>query len=47
MSKIDEQACKDSALIVNEGIEQPPITNPYINNFFKKSAYFRILIVGN
>ena len=37
MSKIDEQACKDSALIVNEGIEQPPITNPYINNFFKKN----------
>ena len=28
---------KDSALIVNEGIEQPPIVNPYITNFFKKN----------
>jgi len=27
---------KDSALIVNEGIEQPPITNPYMPEFYKK-----------
>jgi hypothetical protein len=27
----------DSALIVNEGIEQPPIVNPYIGNFYKKT----------
>ena len=27
----------DSALIVNEGIEQPPIINPYIDNFYKKN----------
>ncbi len=28
---------RDSALIVNEGVEQPPVVNPYINNFFKKN----------
>lgn len=28
---------KDSALIVNEGVEQPPIVNPYIKNFYKKN----------
>jgi len=27
----------DSALIVNDGIEQPPIINPYIGNFYKKN----------
>ncbi len=26
----------DTALVVNEGVEQPPIINPYITNFFKK-----------
>lgn len=26
----------DSALVVNQGIEQPPIINPYITHFFKK-----------
>ena len=26
----------DTALVVNEGVEQPPIINPYIKNFFKK-----------
>lgn len=26
----------DTALVVNEGIEQPPIINPYIKNFYKK-----------
>ena len=26
----------DTALVVNEGVEQPPISNPYIKNFFKK-----------
>lgn len=27
---------EESALKVNEGIEQPPVTNPYITNFYKK-----------
>lgn len=27
----------DSALIVNEGIDQPPVVNPYISNFYKKN----------
>ena len=27
----------DSALTVNEGIEQPPVVNPYIDNFYKKN----------
>ena len=27
----------DSALIVNEGVEQPPVVNPYIDNFYKKN----------
>ncbi|MDO4736897.1 MAG: methylmalonyl Co-A mutase-associated GTPase MeaB [Bacteroidia bacterium] len=26
----------DTALVVNQGVEQPPIINPYIKNFFKK-----------
>ena len=26
----------DTALVVNEGVEQPPIINPYIKNFYKK-----------
>ncbi len=26
----------ETALVVNEGVEQPPIINPYIKNFFKK-----------
>ena len=26
----------DTALVVNKGVEQPPIINPYIKNFFKK-----------
>lgn len=26
-----------SALIVNEGIEQPPVVNPYLSNFYKKN----------
>ncbi|NCC46513.1 MAG: methylmalonyl Co-A mutase-associated GTPase MeaB, partial [Bacteroidia bacterium] len=29
----------DSALKVNNGIEQPPIVNPYIKNFYKKNKY--------
>lgn len=28
---------RDSALIVNQGIEQPPVVNPYIGNFYKKN----------
>jgi LAO/AO transport system kinase len=28
---------KDSALIVNQGIEQPPVTNPYTPDFYKKN----------
>lgn len=27
---------KDSKLIINEGVEQPPIINPYLKNVFKK-----------
>lgn len=26
----------DTALVVNDGVEQPPIINPYIKNFYKK-----------
>lgn len=26
----------DTALVVNEGVEKPPIINPYITNFYKK-----------
>ena len=26
-----------SALIVNKGVEQPPVVNPYIDNFYKKN----------
>lgn len=26
----------DTALVVNDGVEQPPVINPYIKNFFKK-----------
>jgi LAO/AO transport system ATPase len=45
----------DSALIVNEGIEQPPIVNPYIDNFYKKNQvkvlseeqYVEGIIAGN
>ena len=28
----------DTALVVNAGVEQPPIINPYIKNFFKKKT---------
>jgi len=28
---------KESALIVNEGVVQPPIINPYITNFYRKN----------
>jgi len=28
---------KDSALIVNDGVEQPPVINPYMTNFYKKN----------
>ncbi|MDD4058189.1 MAG: methylmalonyl Co-A mutase-associated GTPase MeaB [Bacteroidales bacterium] len=33
----NNHANHDSALIVNDGIEQPPIVNPYIGNFYKKN----------
>lgn len=26
----------DTALVVNDGVEQPPVVNPYIKNFYKK-----------
>ncbi|MDD2595093.1 MAG: methylmalonyl Co-A mutase-associated GTPase MeaB [Bacteroidales bacterium] len=29
---------EDTALIINDGVEQPPIINPYIKNVFKKKA---------
>lgn len=29
---------KDTALEVNEGVNQPPVTNPYIKNFYKKKS---------
>ncbi|MFA6334031.1 MAG: methylmalonyl Co-A mutase-associated GTPase MeaB [Bacteroidales bacterium] len=32
-----EDSSQGSALIVNEGVEQPPVTNPYISNFYKKN----------
>lgn len=46
---------QDSALIVNEGIEQPPVTNPYISNFYKKNRgkvltvkeYLEGILAGN
>lgn len=28
----------DTALVVNDGVEQPPIVNPYIKTFFKKKS---------
>ncbi|MEG0518826.1 MAG: methylmalonyl Co-A mutase-associated GTPase MeaB [Bacteroidales bacterium] len=44
----------DTALVVNEGIEQPPIINPYITNFYKKKPtllsvdqYMAGITVGN
>ena len=27
---------KDSSLIVNEGVKQPPIMNPYVKKFYRK-----------
>jgi hypothetical protein len=27
----------DTALVVNKGVEQPPIINPYIKTFLRKS----------
>src|SRR3989339_1654206 len=27
----------ESALVVNKGVEQPPVVNPYIGNFYKKN----------
>ncbi len=32
-----QDTSQGSALIVNEGIEQPPVTNPYITNFYNKN----------
>ena len=32
----------NSALTVNEGVPQPPITNPYIGNFYKKNRQKRL-----
>ncbi|MEG0890520.1 MAG: methylmalonyl Co-A mutase-associated GTPase MeaB [Bacteroidales bacterium] len=44
----------DTALVVNAGIEQPPIINPYIKTFFKKKPtllsveeYMTGLVAGN
>jgi LAO/AO transport system ATPase len=45
---------EDSALIVNDGVEQPPIVNPYIKKIFKKrpallsvEEYMKGIISGN
>ncbi len=46
---------KESALIVNEGVEQPPVINPYITNFYKKNRvktlstkeYIEGILAGN
>ncbi len=32
----DEYDNKDTALVVNDGVEQPPVVNPYLKRFFKK-----------
>ena len=31
----EEYTNEDTALVVNDGVEQPPVVNPYIKNFFK------------
>ncbi len=31
----EEYHNEDTALVVNDGVEQPPVVNPYIKNFFK------------
>jgi LAO/AO transport system kinase len=46
---------KNSALKVNQGIEQPPVVNPYINNFYSKKRtglltkeeYLKGILAGN
>jgi LAO/AO transport system kinase len=46
---------KDSALKVNDGVEQPPVVNPYIKNFYKNNKtksltedqYVQGIISGN
>lgn len=44
----------DTALVINEGIEQPPIINPYLNKFLKKKSslytvdqYMEGILAGN
>ena len=32
-----KESNKESALIVNDGVEQPPVINPYFPNFYKKN----------
>ena len=33
----DEYHHDDSALVMNDGIEQPPIVNPYLSNIVRRS----------
>ena len=49
-----KQEKPDTALVVNEGVEQPPIINPYIKNFYSKkpallsvSEYMQGITSGN
>ena len=34
----------DTALVVNDGVEQPPVVNPYIKNFSRKNPHFSPLM---
>lgn len=43
-SFFDDHADHDSALIVNEGIEQPPIINPYIKDILKKKEKHKLTL---
>ncbi len=45
---------KDSSLVVNEGVKQPPITNPYVKKFYRKrpdiltvDQYMEGILAGN
>ena len=50
----DEYHHDDSALVMNEGIEQPPIVNPYLSNIVRKRRtvmtvddYMKGIVEGN
>src|SRR5574344_1800571 len=49
-----EHCNPDTALVVNDGVEQPPIVNPYVKTFFKKKPtllsveeYLKGITAGN